>query len=1356
MLHILNNYENQKAAGLEKISAVLQTQKKRGGMDWRGDFPQDHAFVDCGIVGLPGDPDVQQLLRDTEEKLKLNACSIEQSLKELQVKLGDSWTGDKASTPTDCLQWFSPRNLTLLKPTCTGHQQLLEFLRALQQFLRTEEKGREEATLQLLLDISSQCGVAFPSPAPLTALHLASGSPVHVVREEAALEVREVWEDVRLLLRRHLLDELQSAADPEGGGSEACVSQRVQRLQQLLFLYPEAEVLTRYRSVRVKAVQDLLQSARSSSAPETGFDRAAGGFRTAAPALLRMVGEDLRALSAVVEPAAVLAFINQALLGTRRARAARSHGEAGGKRRKGQQHEQRQGQEVLRQVQSSGRDPPSWRSAPGAPPRADQDPNMKGAEAEACAKGLDRGHRRGAGVGAKRDREAPQEEDPRRGQRFCLTSHQLRQLTLLAGVLLDLEERVEELAADLGFLCCAGETPCSVRGILKKARDDLETTLRESSRSATETVLPVPEATVLEFDWRAAFRELAPPMSHCVKVLMEDVCAKSLRREEAARASGSAVLALTDVPQAEGPPASCPGSEPPKMIAKFAGDILEELDTLSPLALACRDDSLLDVRASFVEVVGKVTLAVLRRLQERGREVPASAPLRNLPALLATGLYLQQRLSHYAARLKDPTRMSPSPLPVQKCQELAEALQEHLTAYCVQACSTCILQDPESHHWGDPKPFYEGERCSFAIQMWHYFLSGLRSDLWAILPPGLAQEVLAQVLSQTLEVLVRRYSQACPSYKRTQQIRTDITAILLCVEQLMWSVCGSAEALVRPGSWDEPWTSSVHSLCSQLLGVLVIVTSPLSALYKNFCRDPADEPPPSPTKMPACNQRARWLRHINPSLFSEEPVRMSAADELAVVGRLRLLCAQPGCSYKLLLRALLQSDCILLQVLLSHSRFCADDGAEDSAEIWRDEDAFLEAVFSVLSTLNCVPKALALVFEGYFDKRHLWDRLYNLAVPDSRQAEPAVLRCLRATVTESIVSIVGNIVAMVTSWQVTEDHATPLSTQIVPESVLSKVPKEWNYTSQNPQGKESANDCTSLLLQAVSFVFANLPSAVASLPLPVRFLFHAGEKRLSQNSRQLKPTGLLLWGLLGSLCRSLEDGSDRPLARGGKEKLTLVAECLQAAMGLEKGVPKPVVHKVLQTLEERRPKWSSVQLQAARKLCAEGAFEAAESGGVAPERGSVPELTEQKIGLTVLEMCHKAGGGEYLRQIYHIIQLNEELLASRLAAPTDPAQAGPQAPAANLSRGPAGPRPPFDPIAQFSRIGGKEFDQSAISEWSWDWAQLLPSYQGMSQVTLRALLANRWDLQDAAPLEDEERALADLLRKTYFSAGPRS
>uniref|UniRef100_A0A8B9JBX3 Uncharacterized protein n=1 Tax=Astyanax mexicanus TaxID=7994 RepID=A0A8B9JBX3_ASTMX len=291
--------------------------------------------------------------------------------------------------------------------------------------------------------------------------------------------------------------------------------------------------------------------------------------------------------------------------------------------------------------------------------------------------------------------------------------------------------------------------------------------------------------------------------------------------------------------------------------------------------------------------------------------------------------------------------------------------------------------------------------------------------------------------------------------------------------------------------------------------------------------------------------------------------------------------------------------------------------------------------------------------------------------------------------------------------QACEDLPGTLIRLELPESVLTKIPKEWNYASNEAKNKHTSKNNITLAIQGLSFIFTHLPSAVASLPLPIRFLFCMAEKHLSQHSRQLRPTGLLVWTLLGCLCQGLEDGetlelvSVQPLERGDKERLALLSECLQVSLAQQKGIPKPTVHKVLQGLEEKRPKWSSAQLQKTRKLCSESVFERVESGLV-QERGGPSEPAEQKMWSALLTLCQEAGGIQNLRQIHHTVQLNE----------------------------------------------------SALSERDWDWAQLLSSNQRTSQVTFRVLLTNRWEMQEAAPLEDEERILVDHLKKTYLSKTP--
>ncbi|RXN21214.1 putative protein KIAA0825-like [Labeo rohita] len=402
----------------------------------------------------------------------------------------------------------------------------------------------------------------------------------------------------------------------------------------------------------------------------------------------------------------------------------------------------------------------------------------------------------------------------------------------------------------------------------------------------------------------------------------------------------------------------------------------------------------------------------------------------------------------------------------------------------------------------------------------------------------------------------------------------------------------------------------------------------------------------------------------------------------------------------LLLQTILHKDCFLVQIIISYSCLCVDGGTEVSPDTQTAAGEFLEAVFSILSSLNSLPRALTRALEGYLDRRHLWEHFYNLA--DSSKEEPALFKYIRSIVCESTTKLLIHLVSMM---QACTDQSGPLVGKHLPENVLSKIPKEWNYIPKDPKFNEPSKNSTNLVIQALSFIFTHLPSTIASLPLPVRFLFTVAEKRLSQHARQLRSTGLLLWVLLVSLCQDLENGdtlellSGQRLERGAKDRLSLLSECLQVSLGQQKGVPKPLVHKVLQGLEEKKPKWTSMQLQKARKLCCDSAFERVESGP-AQDRGGPAELTEHKIRQLLLELCHRAGGSQHLRQIHHSIQLNEDLLRSVLS---------PHAETRSLPDSPLGPvvftseasgqnqcTTQFNPLTECNSIGRNKFDQSTF------------------------------------------------------------
>lgn len=59
-----------------------------------------------------------------------------------------------------------------------------------QHYLRSEEDGKEEVTLQLLLNVSAQCDVCFPCTPPLEHLLTAPSIPsMHTINDDTLSEV---------------------------------------------------------------------------------------------------------------------------------------------------------------------------------------------------------------------------------------------------------------------------------------------------------------------------------------------------------------------------------------------------------------------------------------------------------------------------------------------------------------------------------------------------------------------------------------------------------------------------------------------------------------------------------------------------------------------------------------------------------------------------------------------------------------------------------------------------------------------------------------------------------------------------------------------------------------------------------------------------------------------------------------------------------------------------------------------------------------------------------------------------------------------------------------------------------------
>ncbi|XP_023563454.1 uncharacterized protein KIAA0825-like [Octodon degus] len=665
---------------------------------------------------------------------------------------------------------------------------------------------------------------------------------------------------------------------------------------------------------------------------------------------------------------------------------------------------------------------------------------------------------------------------------------------------------------------------------------------------------------------------------------------------------------------------------------------MEKLDTMLPLALACRDDSFQEIRANLVEACYKVATAVLERLQQRSKEVPSRAPLQNLHTVLSSAVYVFQRFTQYDNLVKGATQ------------------------------------------------------------------------------------------------------------------KLDVTTILICTENMLWSVCTSVQRLLSPQEYKDDKIFKIHIHCNDLLTTLAILTSPLRELYNNPRMEDGyllqhevstsvellllsylhslgtfqhglDESVSDRLKLPF-NQPLHWvscMSHFYPSLL-----RTPSTGGLKAEGQLKLLLSQPGCNWNLLLETLLCSDGLLPRILLKSSKCAFQDQASETENNLRPGSSLIEAIFNVLYHCNYSPHIFANVFVSYMEEEQLWDTLYN--IPVCMESELEVIRCLRLALTQAIKGIVQQVISLMgcgRSW------GANLNNHCCASLLLESIPKEWNYIPKDTKKRKSSKGSTRLAAQAVSIVISKLPTVIACLPPSIKYFFSLSERKMSENCAALKKAGLLAWNLIVIICRVLEDGDTVELLTGvslnrwSKEKLGLICVCLGSIVG-EQSSPNQMTQKVIQSIEQQKPNWIECQLLKAKKLSIEWAFMAMEKSTVLEEGDTALELTEQKINTMVLDLCHKPGGSEYLRQIYHIMQLNEEYLRQQLFSMNDSEEKpSPTRPLKMTSRSVEDQPSAFNPFHVYEGFRENMLDQSAIVKWNWNWSKLLPNYLGLDKMTFNVLLKNR-------------------------------
>ncbi|XP_076783168.1 uncharacterized protein KIAA0825 homolog isoform X2 [Arvicanthis niloticus] len=1212
----------------------------------------------------------------------------EHCIKEIQSEVNNLCPGVQLQSTSDCFKWLTSYNYNLSQSPSIPHGDLINFLKTMQYLLNNEE-NHEEMILDLLWDLSCQRSISFLySLGGTTFCHL-SRTSIHSVEDFSSVDIKSIWDDVRLHLRRFLVNRLERYN--EINNSQQKIELKNQCMKQFLLLYSESEVLVKYQHIQKRLLGTFLKDSLPSCSGETDLERIACGYQSTVLTLYSMIKEDFKVLCEILAPSLVVHFINETYLDTLTEEMTKIL----------ENFSELQFKENAVPVVKTSKSGSKHRGA------------VHALVSPACSQKV---------------------------RHPSLSLEELKFLSQLMESFEKLENNIWELFEETLSL---RTLPRNSPGMLEPSNRAVmvEKQISKESNDPPEPLLPVKEAALPEFGWRNAFKEVSPAIAHSISAAIEGFSTKVLQQEQTERISAASYsINLVNVSQAWPEGHMFPEEEQPKRVAKFCSDIMEKLDTMLPLALACRDDSPQEIRENLVEACCKVATAVLERLQERGKEVPSRAPLKNLHIILSSAAYVSQRFMHYDNLMKDTTKKPIFLVPVQRYQEFINTVQFQVTDYCVRVSATSILQDAESHHWDDYKAFYEGERCSFAIQMWHYFSWALHHDLWTILPPKLAQEILAELLEKSLGLLASRYARAHPSPKRTAQIRLDITAILICTENMLWSICASGQEILNPHKYNNHKIFKIHTHCNTLFTTLVILTSPLPELYKTFQHGMNESASSSLT--PLYNQPLHWISCL--SQFYPSLLRPPSAGGLTTQGQLKLLFSQPCCKWNLLLETLLHGGGLIPRILLKSSKRTGGMESKQSSGC-----NVVRAIFEVLYHCHLSPQTFGNVFMSHMEEENLWDFLCNIPVSAFTESQPEVIRCLRLALMDSVKDTVQQIISMMRCRRTSE---TNLNKPRVPGHLLQSIPREWNYIPRDCKGKESNKGFTRLAAQAVSIVLSKLPTVIACLPPTIKSFFFLSERKMSKNLAELKKAGLLVWNLIVIICRIFEDGNTverltgSSIDRWSKEKLGLICLCLKSILG-EQSSPSQLTQKVILSIERQKPNWMEHQLLKARTLSIQCTFLTVELRSSGSEGDVALELTEQKTNAMVLDLCHKPGGSKYLQQIYHIMRLNEDYLKEQLFAmngseekplPIQPLKVA----LTNEDQPPA-----FNPFHVHKVFSESTLDQATTATRCWDWSNLLPNYLGLDKMTFSALLKNRWEIRKDETLEEKEKMMVEHLKQ---------
>ncbi|GFU30790.1 uncharacterized protein KIAA0825 [Nephila pilipes] len=361
-------------------------------------------------------------------------------------------------------------------------------------------------------------------------------------------------------------------------------------------------------------------------------------------------------------------------------------------------------------------------------------------------------------------------------------------------------------------------------------------------------------------------------------------------------------------------------------------------------------DSFLSFKSSFHHTLESYVINLIQHLKEVAGHTNNTCIIFYEYIAINNAVFLKDRLKGYCDILIGSVCESQNNI-CHSLTQLTEELMESAFLHLFKYVSCSILFDADSYDFINSKPFFEGERISYSIQMWNFYMKGLLHDVAYFLPQNYAKQLYFKILSSSLEHFLVRYSTATPSESRTPQVMNDIYALLLCASELLWPACSSAFQFMgrkyeMAENSDTSCISKIHSSCCFLLAVFVVLTSPVSELFKVFKNGFPQARLSVRTKYESVSPWLPWIRRELFSEFCQRQIVSNVSVWLAVKTCISWGLPNPAA----VIQAFTEHNCTLSILLIMQA---ANSSLKNPISQCVPDSAKVKLAYSLLTLLIC-------------------------------------------------------------------------------------------------------------------------------------------------------------------------------------------------------------------------------------------------------------------------------------------------------------------------------------------------------------------------------------------------------------------